>query len=161
MLRPTTITGRSVSGIRALVAATSLALLLAACGVGNNGDGTGTTEHVLSVLVTNKDQAAESHTASYSGGAPLAESEDDEVVESCTAAVLRYALVLPFEISIDGTVILSSDDQPVLPFDGDSDLLAYITIGADGVAYPDVGTANKKIEAGHNISPPAALGICN
>jgi hypothetical protein len=161
MLRPTTIAGRSVSGVRALVAVTSLALLLAACGGGNNGDGNGTTDHVLSVLVTNKDEAAESHTASYSGGAPLAESEDDEVVETCTAAVLRYALVIPFELSIDGAVILSSDDQPILPFDGESDLLAYLTIGADGVAFSEVGTGNKMIEAGHNISPPAALGICN
>lgn len=152
MLRPT---------MTALVAATSLALLLAACGGDGNGNGNGTTDHVLSVLVTNKDETAESHTAGYSGGALLPESEDDEVVESCTAAVLRYAVTVPFELSIDGTVILSSDDEVPLPFDGDSDLLAYITIGPDGVAFPEKGTANRLIEAGHNISPPAALGICN
>jgi hypothetical protein len=161
MLRSTSIAGHSVAAVRALVAATSLALLLAACGGGGNGDGSGSVDHVLSVLVTNKDEAAESHTASYSGGAPLPESENDEVVESCTYAILRYALVLPFEISVDGTVVLSSDDQATLPFDGDSDLLAYILVHADGTATAENGTANQLIEAGHNISPPAALGICN
>ena len=138
-----------------------LSLLLAACGGGGGGGGGGNnSDFHLTVLVVNKDKTA-SHTLSYSGGAALSTSEDDEDVESCTAAVVQYPLVLPFEVSIDGTVVLNSDDQAQLPHDGESNLITNITVAADGTAAAVPAEAGDLIEAGNSISRPAALGICN
>jgi len=158
---PLTRSPRRRASLGAVTLILGLSLVLAACGGGDGGDGNGAnTDFHLTVLVVNKDQTA-SHALSYSGGAALSTSEDDEDVESCTAAVVQYPLTLPFEVSIDGVVILNSDDQAQLPHDGESNLITNITVAADGTASAVPAEAGDLIEAGNSISRPAALGICN
>lgn len=140
--------------------------LLAACvsGGGGGGGGGGRDGYVLYVLVVNRDQAAESHILTYSGGAPRADSKDDETVESCTAAIVHYDVVVPFELLIDGLPVIISDELPDgVPEDGETDMIAILDVLEDGTAVPVIGDSSggSAVVAGRGLSKPAALGICN
>ena len=55
---------------------------------GGGGGGGGDGDYTLYVLLVNRDPATP--TLSYSGGAPLASSPDEETAESCTAIIVEY-----------------------------------------------------------------------
>ena len=152
------------SPFRAVIAFAALALLTSACASGGGGGGGGSTEHTLHVLVVNRDQSTDSHMLTYSGGAPLADSEYDETVESCTYAVVQYALEVPFQLMIDGVPAIVSDELPNgVPGEGESDLIASIDILADGTVTtpPADPPTGPPVAAGRDITGPSALGICD
>lgn len=150
--------------IRSVSATTALVLLLAACtsgGGGGGGGGGGNTDYVLSVLLVNRH--TETHTLSYSGGAPLANSPDDEEVESCSAAIVYYTVEVPFELLVDGVPVIISDELAQgVPEDGATDLIATIDVLEDGTAVPVIGdtAGGSAVAAGRGISKPAQTGIC-
>lgn len=163
-MRPRVAPRVSHRGIRPLAAVVPLMLLATACGGGGGGGGGGDAAYVLQVLLVNRDQAAESHVLSYSGGAPLASSPDDETVESCTAAIVHYEVVVPFELLVDGVPVIISDELPRgVPEDGETNLIATMEVRADGTAVPVIGDSSQgsSVAAGRGLSRPAALGICN
>ena len=147
--------------IRHLAAAAALVLVATACtsGGGGGGGGGGGT-YVLRVLLVNRDPAA-SHVLSYSGGAPLASSPDEETVESCSAAIVHYDLVDPFELLVDGVPVIISDEL----LDGvppDTDVVATMDVLEDGTAIPFIGDSShgSAVVGGRGLSKPAALAIC-
>jgi hypothetical protein len=92
---------------------------------GGGGGGGDESEFVLRVLMINAH--TEAHTLSYSGGAPLEDSPDGETAESCTAIIVAYGLEVPFELLVDGTPVMISDELPEgVPLDGQGDLIAVI-----------------------------------
>jgi len=147
--------------IRPLAAAAAVVLLATACtsGGGGGGGGGGGT-YVLRVLLVNRDPAA-SHVLSYSGGAPLASSPDEETVESCSAAIVHYDLVDPFELLVDGVPVIISDEL----LDGvppETDVVATMDVLEDGTAIPFIGDSShgSAVVGGRGLSKPAALAIC-
>jgi len=148
--------------IRPLAAAAALMLLATACTSGGGGGGAGGDgAFTLRVLLVNRDEATESHVLSYSGGGPLANSPDEETVESCTAAIVFYEVVVPFELLVDGVPVIISDelDQGV----GETNLIATMEVQEDGTAVPVIGDSSggAAVVAGTGLNKPAALGICN
>ncbi len=149
---------------RALAVCAALMLLATACGGGGGGGGGGPSTFTLRVLLVNRDEAAESHVLSYSGGAPLANSPDDETVESCTAAIVFYEVVVPFELLVDGIPVIISDELEFgVPEDGETNLIATMEVQADGTAVPVISDSSggRSVAEGTGLSKPAALGICN
>jgi len=150
-----------------LAAAAALTLLMTACtsgGGGNGGGGNGDSSYTLFVLLVNRDQAAESHVLSYSGGAPLPSSPDGETVESCAAVIVHYEVVVPFELLVDGVPVIVSDElENGVPADGETDMIATMDVLEDGTAVPVIGDSSQgsAVAAGRGLSKPAALGICN
>jgi len=145
--------------IRPLAAAAALMLLATACTSGGGGGG-GSGTYVLRVLLVNRDPAA-SHVLSYSGGAPLASSPDEETVESCSAAIVHYDLVDPFELLVDGVPVIISDEL----LDGvpqETDVVATMDVLEDGTAIPFIGDSSRgsAVVGGRGLSKPAALAIC-
>jgi hypothetical protein len=145
-----------------LVVTMTLMLALSACGGGggDGGDGGG-SDYTLKVLVVNA--SADSHTLSYSGGAPLADSPDEETVETCSAIIVWYGVVDPFELLVDGVPIIVSGELPEgIPLGGETDMVATINILEDGTVEADEGDSvrGQAVEAGRNINKPAATGIC-
>jgi len=151
--------------IRPLTASAALMLLATACtSGGGGGGGGGDTAYVLQVLLVNRDQAAESHVLSYSGGAPLASSPDEETVESCRAAIVHYEVVVPFELLVDGLPVIISDElEQGVPEDGETDMIATMEVQEDGTAVPVIGDSSggSAVAAGRGLSKPAQTGICN
>ena len=151
--------------IKALAACAALMLLATACGGGGGGGGGGgDSTYTLRVLLVNEDEEAESHVLSYSGGAPLANSPDDEDDESCTAAIVFYEVVVPFELLVDGVPVIISDELEFgVPEDGETNLIATMEVQADGTAVPVIGDSSggRPVAEGTGLSKPAALGICN
>lgn len=149
---------------RAVLVAVVAALLVTGCtSGGGGGGGGGNSDFTLYVLVVNRDESTESHILSYTGGAPLASSQDDETVESCAAAVVSYTVEVPFELLIDDVPVIISDELPDgVPHDGETDLIASIDILSDGTVTtpPADPPAGPPVAAGSGISKPAALGIC-
>jgi hypothetical protein len=136
-------------------------LLATACtSGGGGGGGNGDTTYVLRVLLVNRDPAA-SHVLSYSGGAPLASSPDEETVESCSAAIVHYDLVDPFELLVDGVPVIISDEL----LDGvpqETDVTATMDVLADGTPVPVIGDSQggSPVVGGRGLSKPAAVAIC-
>jgi hypothetical protein len=104
---------------------------------------------------------SEVHTLSYSGGEPLADSPDPVEVESCTAAVVWYGAVIPFELLIDDVPVIVSDELEE-PVPEGTDLVARIDISQDGIAEPASvgGTGSSPVATGRGLSKPAAIGLC-
>ena len=155
---------RPLTIARPLAVTAALALLLTACGGGGGGGGGGRTDFVIYVLLVNRDQAAESHVLSYSGGEALPSSPDDEVVESCSAAIVHYPVTVPFEILVDDVPVIISDELPFgVPSDGETDMIATLEVQEDGTAVPVIGDSSggSPVAGGRGLSKPAALGICN
>ena len=148
--------------IRPLAAAAALMLLATACtsGGGGGGGGGGDTAYVLRVLLVNRDPAA-SHVLSYSGGAALASSPDEETVESCAAVIVHYDVVDPFELLVDGLPVIISDELPNgVPVE--TDVIATIDVLEDGTAIPFIGDSSRgsAVVGGRGLSKPAAVAIC-
>jgi hypothetical protein len=136
-------------------------LALSACAGGANDGGDAESDYILRVLVVNANDAT--HTLSYSGGAPLADSPDPEEVESCDAIIVWYPVVVPFELLIDDVPVIISDELVEgVPLDGETDMVATINILEDGTAEPDEGDSvrGQSVEAGRNVNKPATTGIC-
>lgn len=139
----------------------TLALALSACAGGTSDGGGAESEYILRVLVVNADSAT--HTLSYSGGAPLADSPDPEEVESCHAIIVWYPVEVPFELLIDDVPVVISDELPDgVPLDGETDMVAHINILEDGTAEADEGDSvrGQAVVAGRNVNKPATTGIC-
>jgi hypothetical protein len=138
-------------------------LLATACtsgGGGGGGGGGGDTTYVLRVLLVNRDPAAE-HVLSYSGGAPLAGSPDEETVEPCSAIIVHYDMTDPFELLVDGVPVIISDELPFgVPVE--TDVTATMDVLADGTAVPVIGDSQRgsPVVGGRGLSRPAALAIC-
>ena len=148
--------------IRPLAAAAALMLLATACtSGGGGGGGGGDASYVIRVLVVNRDPAAESHVLSYSGGAALASSRDDETVESCTAAIVDYDVVVPFELLVDGVPVIISDELP-FGVPEETDMIATIDVLADGTAIPFISDSSggSPVVGGTGVGKPAAVAIC-
>lgn len=166
-MRPRPVRLYPTRALRLLATGVTLALLAAACtsGDGGGGDGGGgDSDYTLAVLLVNRDQAAESHVLSYSGGAPLADSPDQETVASCTAIIVFYAVEVPFELLVDGIPVIISDELPAgVPQDGETDMIATMEVSEDGTAVPVIGDSSQgaSVAAGRGLTKPAALGICN
>jgi hypothetical protein len=147
--------------IRPLAAGAALMLLATACtSGGGGGGGGGDGAYVLRVLLVNRDPAA-SHVLSYSGGAPLASSPDEETVESCTAAIVHYDLVDPFELLVDGVPVIISDEL-LEGVPQETDVIATMDVLEDGTAIPFIGDSSRgsAVVGGRGLSKPAALAIC-
>lgn len=163
-MRPRVVFRASLRWIRPLAVCAALMLLATACGGGGGGGGGGAGTYTFRVLLVNRDEAAESHVLSYSGGAPLANSPDDETVESCTAAIVFYEVVVPFELLVDDVPVIISDELEFgVPEDGETNLIATMEVQADGTAIPVIGDSSRgrPVAEGTGLSKPAALGICN
>jgi len=146
--------------IRPLAAAAALMLLATACTSGGGGGGGGDTTYVLRVLLVNRDPAAE-HVLSYSGGAALASSPDEETVEPCSAIIVHYDVVDPFELLVDGVPVIFSDELPFgVPVE--TDVTATMDVLADGTAVPVIGDSQggSPVVGGRGLSKPAAVAIC-
>ena len=147
--RPVSSSARPLIVLAPIVA---LALLLAACGGGGGGGGGGGSSllHVLIVNHTQKDV-----NVTYSGGEPVASSQDKPPVKTCTAAVIDYPLGPdPFTVSIDGKVQVDSAKQIVqLENQGQADAVTQIDV------YDD-HTTDTGVAVGQFIQKPAQIGIC-
>jgi hypothetical protein len=131
-----------------------------ACTSGGGGGGGGDTTYVLRVLLVNRDPAAE-HVLSYSGGAPLASSPDEETVEPCSAIIVHYDMTDPFELLVDGVPVIISDELPFgVPVE--TDVTATMDVLADGTAVPVIGDSQRgsPVVGGRGLSRPAAVAIC-
>ena len=129
-----------------------VSLLLAACGGGNGGGGGGggATAKVLHALVVNAMDTDATVTYTDAGGTPT-----EQVVETCSAPVLEFPLSDPFQLAIDGTVLIDSTQLPEgVPGFGESDLVVKIDIAKDGTAEFD------EVRIGRTISPPARSAYC-
>lgn len=149
--------------IKPLAACAALMLLATACGGGGGGGGGGDSTFTFRVLLVNRDPSAD-HVLSYTGGAPLANSPDDETVESCTAAIVFYQVVVPFELLVDDVPVIISDELEFgVPEDGETNLIATMEVQPDGTAVPVIYTSSRgrPVAEGTGLSKPAALGICN
>jgi len=147
--------------IRPLAAAAALMLLATACtSGGGGGGGGGDGAYVLRVLLVNRDPAA-SHVLSYSGGAPLASSPDEETVESCSAAIVHYDLVDPFELLVDGVPVIISDEL-LEGVPQETDVIATMDVLEDGTAIPFIGDSSRgsAVVGGRGLSKPPAVAIC-
>lgn len=132
-----------------LMAGLSL-LLLAACGGGGGGGGGGDTATVLHALVVNAMETDATVTYTDAGGTPT-----EQVVETCSAPVLEFPLSDPFQLAIDGTVLIDSTQLPEgVPGFGESDIVVKIDIAKDGTAEFD------EVRIGRTISPPARSAYC-
>ncbi len=149
--------------LRPMAGAAALLLLMAGCtSGGGGGGGGGSTDYVLYVLLVNRDSAE--HTLSYSGGAPLASSPDEETAESCHAIIVHYAVVVPFELLVDDVPIIISDElENGVPADGETNMIATMEVTEEGEARPVIGDSSQgsAVAAGTSLSKPAQLGICN
>jgi len=149
--------------VRPLAAAAALLLMASCTSGGGGGGGGGATDYVLYVLLVNRDAAAP-HTLSYSGGAPLPSSQDEETAEPCTAIRVDYSVVLPFELLVDDVPVIISDELEFgVPQDGETNMIATMEVTEEGEAVPVIGDASQgsPVAAGTRLSKPAALGICN
>lgn len=127
-----------------------LTLLLAACGGGGGGGGDGEAANVIHALVVNAMETDATVTYTDAGGTPT-----EQVVETCSAPVLEFPLTDPFQIAIDGTVLIDSAQLPEgMPGFGESDLVVKIDIARDGTAEFD------EVRIGRTISPPARSAYC-
>lgn len=126
-----------------------LALLLAACGGGGGGGGDDTPA-VMHALVVNAMET--DATVTYTDAAGTA---TDETVETCTAPVLEFPLTDPFQIAVDGTVVVDSAQLPEgVPGFTESDLVVKIDVAKDG------STTFDEVRIGRTISPPARSAYC-
>jgi hypothetical protein len=148
---------------RPLALGVVLFVALAGCaGSTNDGGGNGSSEYTLYVLLVNRH--TEAHVLSYSGGAALPGSPDEETAESCSAIIVHYPVVVPFEILVDDLPVIISDELEFgVPQDGETNMIATLEVGEDGVAVPVIGDSSggSPVAAGTSLSKPAALGICN
>jgi hypothetical protein len=162
-MRPAADRRRPRQLVRPLAAAAALLLLMTGCTSGGGGGGGGDTDYILYVLLVNRDAAA-SHTMSYSGGAPLPSSQDEETAEPCTAIRVDYPVVVPFELLVDDVPVIISDELEFgVPEDGETNMIATMEVTEEGEAVPVIGDASQgsPVAAGTRLSKPAALGICN
>jgi hypothetical protein len=136
---------------RSVLLLVGLAGLLAACGGGNGGGGGGgETDATIHALVVNASEGDAAVTYTDLDGTPT-----EEVMETCTARVLEFPLTDPFQIAVDGTVVVDSATLPDgLPGGGASDLIVKVEIDRDGVAEFD------SVRAGRSISIPARSAYC-
>ena len=162
-MRPPVVRSRPRRHVRAVAVAVALTLLMVGCtsGGGGGGGGGGDTDYILHVLLVNRH--TEAHTLSYSGGAPLASSPDEETAESCRAIIVHYPVVVPFELMVDGVPVIISDELPEgVPADGETDMIATMEVQEDGTAVPVIGDSSQgsAVAPGRGLSKPASSGIC-
>lgn len=136
---------------RSVLLLVGLAGLLAACGGGGGGsgggDGTAATLHALVVNASENDVAV---TYTDADGTPT-----EEVMETCTARVLEFPVTDPFQVAVDGTVVVDSATLPEgLPGGGESDLIVKVDVDREGVAEFDT------VRPGRSISIPARSAYC-
>ncbi len=163
-MRPPVSRRRRPRLLRPLAVSAALVLLMAGCGGGDGGGGGGgDSDYILYVLLVNRD-AASAHTLSYSGGAPLPSSPDEETAEPCTAIIVEYPVIVPFELLVDDVPVIISDELEFgVPQDGETNMIATMDVLDDGTAVPVIGDSSQgmAVAAGTRLSKPAALGICN
>jgi hypothetical protein len=138
-------------------------LLMTSCAGSTNdgGGGGGDSDYTLFVLLVNRNDVE--HTLSYSGGAPLPDSPDAETAEPCSAIIVEYGVVVPFELLVDDVPIIVSDElENGVPSDGETNMIATIDVLEDGTAVPVIGDSSQgsAVAAGTSLSKPAATGIC-
>jgi hypothetical protein len=135
----------------ALVLTVALAVLLAACGGGNGGGGGGGGTSVkLHLLLVNGEK--KDVTVSYTAGGT---AQPDQTLAQCTATIYDLPMADPFQVSVDGTVVLdSSTVAGGIPDQFQSDIVAEVDLDSSGKAT--VASLN----LGSLISKPAALSIC-
>lgn len=126
-----------------------VALLVAACGGGGGGGG-GATAAELHALVINAAEANAVVTYTDADGVAT-----DRPVETCTATPLDFPLTDPFQLAVDGTVVIDSTQLPEgLPGAGETDLVVKVDIAKDGTVTFD------SVRAGRSLSPPARSAYC-
>lgn len=137
------------SMMRAAAALAAIAVLLAACGGenGGNGDQTGNILHTLIVNASAADV-----TVGYTGAEPA----EDITLATCSAELLDFPLSDPFVLTLDGEAVLDSDrDLPDgLPNDGESDLIVEIMIPKDGPPEFD------RVRPGSGLTKPGKASYC-
>jgi hypothetical protein len=138
-------------------------LLMTSCAgsTNNGGGGGGDSDYTLFVLLVNRSD--QEHVLSYSGGAPLADSPDGETAGPCSAIIVEYPVVVPFELLVDDVPIIISDElENGVPADGETNMIATMDVQEDGTAVPVIGDSSQgsAVAAGTSLSKPAATGIC-
>ena len=135
---------------RAAAALAATAILLAACGGDEGGNGNGGTGWTLHVLVVNA--SAAEVTISYTGQEPAA----DQTQATCSADTHDFPVSDPFTIAIDGkTVIDSAADLPDgIPNQGESDLIVRVDVAQDGSATFD------RVRPGSGLQKPSKAAYC-
>ncbi len=152
-------------GLTGTIALVAVALVLAACGGdggGGGGGGGGTPATLLHTLITNATDA--DVTIGYSRDG---EPEPDQVVPTCTAALIDYPLSDPFQLFVDGvTVIDTFADLPEgLPNGGESDLIVQVNINKDGsvdlIGRQDQPVSvDQAVRPGRGMSKPSTSAFC-
>lgn len=133
---------------RAAAMLMATAILLAACG-GDEG-GNGGVASVLHALVVNASDA--DVTITYTGEEPA----PDETQKTCSADSHDFPLSDPFTVAIDGQTVIDSDvDLPDgIPNDGESDLIVRIDVAKDGTTKFD------RVRPGSGMQKPSRAGYC-
>lgn len=151
-------------GLTGTIALVAVALVLAACGGdgGGGGGGGGTPAALLHTLITNATDG--DVTIGYSRDG---EPEPDQVVPTCTAALIDYPLSDPFQLFVDGATVIDSfvDFADGLPNDGESDLIVEVRIEMDGtvnlISQRDVPTtADVAVRPGRGMAKPSKSAFC-
>ncbi len=134
---------------RPLLLLAGVSLLVAACGGGGGGGG-GTTAAKLHALVVNAAEADVVVTYTDADGVPT-----DETMEACTARALEFPVTDPFQLAVDGTVVIDTTQLPEgLPGAGEADLIVKVDIAKDGTATFD------SVRAGRSVVVPARSAYC-
>lgn len=142
--------GRPRRRWRPLLALAAVSLVVVACGGGGGGGGGTDTDVTLRALVVNAAESDVAVTYTDADGVPT-----EQTVETCTAPVLEFPLTDPFQLAIDGTVIVDSAQLPEgLPGAGETDLVVKVDVAKDGTATFD------SVRAGRSLSPPARSAYC-
>jgi len=133
--------------LRAAAMLTAMAILVAACGGDETGNGAASVLHVLVVNASDADA-----TISYTGAEPA----DDETQKTCSADTHNYPVSDPFVIAINGVTVIDSDvDLPDgIPNDGESDLIVRVDVAKDGTTKFD------KVRPGSGMQKPSRAGYC-
>lgn len=152
-------------GLAGTIALVVVALVLAACGGdggGGGGGGGGGTALKLHTLIVNATEV--DVTVGYSADG---EPEPDQVVPTCTAALIDFPLADPFELFIDGTVVIDSfaDLPEGLPNDGETDLIMHVNVNKDGsvdlIGRQDQPvSADQAVRPGRGMSKPSVSAFC-
>lgn len=146
----------------ASVAILAMAMLLVACGGdGGGGGGGGQGAVKLHALIVNA--SPDDVTIGYLGDGTAA---DDQVVPTCTAALIDFDLADPFQLTVDGTPAIDTEvDLPGgLPNDGESALVLQVNITKDGTVTlgedPNHLGAENALKPGRGYSTPSTASFC-
>ena len=148
-------------GLTGTIALVAVALVLAACSSGGGGGGGGSA-FLLHTLIVNATEG--DVTVGYSADG---EPEPDQVVPTCTAAIVDYPLSDPFELFIDGTAVIDTfvDLPDGLPNKGESDLIVEVRIEKDGTVnligrQDSPVSVDQAVRPGRGWSKPSTSAFC-